>query len=288
MRLCLKCGHEFKAAGWCCTACDWQAQIIGGFPSLAPEFATTGGGFKPEYFNELAQLEAGSFWFRSRNRYIIWALQHYFPKAGSFLEIGCGTAFVLSGIAQTCPDMRIAGSEIFSQGLAFAALRLPGAELMQMDARSIPYVAEFDSIGAFDVLEHIVDDEMVLRETNKALKSGGGLLLTVPQHQFLWSPADENARHVRRYSSRDLKEKVERAGFKVMRMTSFVSFLLPLMLVSRWAKRNASGKEASAELALAPSLDALLEQVMRLELLLIKTGINLSIGGSLLLIASKK
>ena len=89
------------------------------------------------------------------------------------------------------------------------------------------YAAEFDAIGAFDVLEHIVDDEMVLRETNKALKSGGGLLLTVPQHQFLWSAADESARHVRRYSSRDLREKVERAGFKVIRMTSFVSFCYP-------------------------------------------------------------
>ena len=38
------------------------------------------------------------------------------------------------------------------------------------------------------------------------------------------------------------------------------------MLASRWAKRNASDEEASAELALAPSLDALLEQVMRLYL----------------------
>ena len=56
MRLCLKCGDEFKAAGWCCPDCDWQAQIIGGFPSLAPEFATAGGGFKPEYFDELAAI----------------------------------------------------------------------------------------------------------------------------------------------------------------------------------------------------------------------------------------
>ena len=73
-------------------------------------------------------------------------------------------------IAQAAPTCAFPGSELFSQGLAFAAERLPGAELMQMDARSIPYVAEFDAIGAFDVLEHIVEDEMVLRETNKALK----------------------------------------------------------------------------------------------------------------------
>lgn len=262
--------------------------VIEGFPAFAPAFAMEGGGFNPESFAELARLEAGSFWFRSRNRLIIWALQHYFPKAGSFLEVGCGTAFVLSGIAQARPDMRLAGSEIFSQGLTFAAERLPGVELMQMDARSIPYAAEFDAIGAFDVLEHIVEDQLVLNEIGKALKPNGGLLLTVPQHQFLWSAADESAHHVRRYSSRDLREKVERAGFKVIRMTSFVSLLLPMMLASRWAKRRASAEETSAELALAPSLDALLEQVMRLELLLIQSGLNLPIGGSLLLIATKK
>jgi len=287
MRLCLRCGHEFEANRWRCPACDWQAQKIGGFSSLAPEFALEGGGFKPEYFAELARLEAGNFWFRSRNRLIIWALQHYFPEAGSFLEIGCGTGFVLSGIAQACPDMRFAGSEVFSQGLAFAAERLPDAELMQMDARHIPYISEFDAIGAFDVLEHIAEDEIVLQEINRALKPDGGLLLTVPQHQFLWSAADESAQHVRRYCVLDLKEKVEGAGFKILRSTSFVSLLLPLMLASRRCHSGTGNEETKAELALSQPIDTLLENVMRMELGLIRSGLNFPIGGSLLLMASK-
>jgi SAM-dependent methyltransferase len=287
VRLCLKCGHEFWAARWCCPDCDWQAQKIEGFPSLAPEFAKAGGGFKPEYFAELARLEAGSFWFRSRIRLIIWALQHYFSKAGCFLEIGCRTAFVLSGIAQARPEMHLAGSEIFSQGLAFAAKRLPDVELMQMDARHIPYIAEFDAIGAFDVLEHIAEDETVLQEINRALKPNGGLLLTVSQHQFLWSAADESAQHVRRYCLVDLKEKVERAGFKILRSTSFVSLLIPLMLASRRRHNGTGNAQANAELALSKPIDTLLENVMRMELGLIRCGLNFPIGGSLLLIASK-
>lgn len=287
MRLCLKCGHKFEAGLWRCPVCDWQAQKIEGFSSLAPEFATAGGGFKLEYFVELARLEAGSFWFRSRNRLIIWALQHYFSKAESFLEIGCGTGFVLSGIAQARPDMHLAGSEIFSQGLAFAAKRLPDAELMQMDARHIPYIAEFDAIGAFDVLEHIAEDETVLQEINRALKPNGGLLLTMPQHQFLWSAADESAQHFRRYCVLDLKEKVERAGFKILRSTSFVSLLLPLMLASRRRHSCTGNEQAKAELALSKPVDTLLENVMRMELGLIRGGLNFPVGGSLLLMASK-
>jgi len=287
MRTCVACGREFEHANWQCPACYSQPEIIDGFRAFAPEFATEGGGFKSEYFAELANVEAASFWFRSRNSLILWALRRYFPGIESLLEIGCGTGFVLSGIAAARPELRLAGSEIFARGLSFAAQRVPGAELMQMDARRIPYASEFDAVGAFDVLEHIAEDEAVLREICRALKPGGGMLLTVPQHRFLWSAADDVARHVRRYSAADLQAKVEQAGFRILRMTSFVSLLLPMMLVSRLTKRSARGEEAVTELVLARPLDALLENIMSLERLMIGAGLNFPVGGSLLLIASK-
>lgn len=286
MRICLKCSQAFDAAHWCCPVCDWQPPIVDGFSALAPEFALDGGGFSSYFFAKLARLEAGSFWFRGRNKTIIWALQRYFPKIENFLEVGCGTGFVLSGIAAARDNLHLTGSEIFSRGLGFAAARVPAAELMQMDARCIPFVSEFDAIGIFDVLEHIVEDEAVLLEIAQALRPAGGFLLTVPQHPFLWSVADKTAKHVRRYSARDLKWKVERAGFKILRLTSFVSLLLPIMLASRWRKRGARA-DTQSELALSPAVDALLERVMSLELLLIRSGLNFPVGGSLLLIAVK-
>jgi hypothetical protein len=124
-------------------------------------------------------------------------------------------------------------------------------------------------------------------QNNPALKPNGGLLLTLPQHQFLWSTADESAQHVRRYCIVDLKEKVERAGFKVLRSTSFVSLLLPLMLASRRRHSPPGIEQAKAELALSKPIDTLMENVMRMELGFIRAGLNFPIGGSLLLIASK-
>src|SRR4029434_1696412 len=86
-------------------------------------------------FSRLAALEAGNFWFEGRNRLLVWALRRYFPAARSFLELGCGTAFVLACIQRAFPALALAGAEVFSKGLAHASARAPNAALFQMDAR---------------------------------------------------------------------------------------------------------------------------------------------------------
>lgn len=273
---------------WACPHCNYTPDRIGGLPALAPELAQAGAGFHPADFAKLAALEAGNFWFRARNRLIVWALCRHFPVIHRYLEIGCGTGYVLAGVAAAYPHARITGSEVFSSGLAYAANRVPRAELLQMDARRIPYVEEFDVIGAYDVLEHIVEDEKVLGEMRNALKPDGGILITVPQHPWLWSQTDENACHVRRYRVGELHEKVERAGFRVLLETSFVSLLLPAMLASRLAKRKSTRNQVTkAELSLPKYIDRPFEAVMDLERQLIRFGLRFSFGGSLLLAAKK-
>ena len=287
MKYCLNCKLPFESQLWECPSCAWKPEQIEDLPAFAPELAHAGDGFDPEVFVRLAQAEQSSFWFRSRNRLIVWALQVYFPAVQSLLEIGCGTGFVLSGIRHALPGIRLAGSEIFVQGLSFARQRLPDADLMQMDARNIPFSEEFDAVGAFDVLEHIAEDEVVLQEMFRALKPGGGLLITVPQHMFLWSATDEEACHVRRYSASELRAKVGQAGFEVQRQTSFVSFLLPAMLLTRRKKKIRQDSITSCELQLPRLLNSVLEIVMRCEFLAIRAGCNLPLGGSLLLLARK-
>jgi SAM-dependent methyltransferase len=256
--------------------------------AFAPELAEKGEGFDASYFGRLAKLEPGSFWFRSRNRLLCWALKHYFPDAQSFFEIGCGTGFVLTGIRKELPRLTLVGGEVFSAGLSLAADRLPGVDLYQMDARQIPFESEFDAIGAFDVLEHIRDDELVLAQMYRAVRKGGGIILTAPQHSFLWSEVDEYSRHVRRYSMFNLKAKVERAGFKMLRATSFVSLLLPLMLIARLKKRPANTEfDPVAEFKLTALANYVLERVMDVERAMIRLGLSFPVGGSLLLVAKK-
>jgi SAM-dependent methyltransferase len=294
--LCLRCGASLATAApsptvsahWRCPQCGFEPENAGGLPLFAPEIAGGGEGYDPAHFAELARLEAANFWFRARNRLIVWALARYFPGTRSFFEVGCGTGFVLSGIAQAFPGMRLTGAEAASAALAFAARRVPQASLLQMDARRIPFRAEFDAVAAFDVIEHVPDDAAVLAGLRSAVVPGGGVLITVPHHRWLWSEFDVRVRHVRRYSRRELLDKVTGAGLEVLRMTAFVSVLLPLMLLSRLRQRRpAPDYDPLAELRMPPWLDWPLERALDFERCFIRAGASLPAGGSLLLVARR-
>lgn len=287
MRICPNCAHAFEAASWHCPACGQGPLIIEGFPALAADMARGGGGFRPEYFDALAKLEANHFWFRNRNRIILWALREYVPRLDRYLEIGCGTGFVLSAVAMAYPHASLTGSEVFSAGLPYAYARVPRAELLQMDARNIPYADHFDVVGAFDVLEHIREDELVLQAIHRALRPGGDLVLTVPQHPWLWSQQDELACHVRRYTAEELVEKLERTGFQVRLCTSFVSLLLPVLWMTRRFVRASVDEDPLSGLRIGRAANRLLSPIMTLDYIALRMGVRFPAGGSLLIVAEK-
>lgn len=285
MKRCIACEARFESNDWTCPECGFvptPQDDVFQFAGDAPD-----AGYKPEYFPRLAAIEQAHFWFRVRNELIQWALAKYFPEAKSFLEVGCGTGFVLEGIRERFPRIRVVGSEIFLDGLAFAKARLPGVEFYQMDARSIPFEDEFDVVGSFDVLEHLVEDNRALAEMFKATRPGGGLLVTVPQQRSLWSASDEHAMHQRRYSSAELRKKVETAGFQIERITSFNSLLFPLMFWSRMQHKRDQEFQPWRELEISPTLNRILGSILELERSLIEKGLSFPVGGSLLLVGRR-
>lgn len=287
MKRCPACEALFDGADWTCPKCGYQPVLRDEIYQFTNEPPDADAGFKPEYFAQLAEIEESNFWFRARNELIQWALHNYFPDANSFFEVGCGTGFVLAGIHEKFPRMRLAGSEIFADGLAIAKARVANAELYQMDARRISFEGEFDAVGAFDVLEHVIEDENVLAQMFNAVRSDGGLLLTVPQHPFLWSASDQHAMHQRRYKRAELRTKVKSAGFRIERITSFNSLLLPLMIWSRVGQKRDHGFQPLREFEIGPALNKTLESILKLERMIIRTGASFPAGGSLLLVGRK-
>lgn len=283
MKICFGCQKRYESNDWSCPDCHYTPQLSpDGKPQFAPYLAELNEGFPATRYCK----EAGNFWFRARNRLIVWALKNYFPSMKNFFEVGCGTGYVLSGVQKEFPTVRLYGAEIYAEALNIAAQNVNCAEMLQMDATRIPYEREFDVIGAFDVLEHIQDDELVLKQMHQALKGkAGGLILTVPQHMSLWSVADDYACHVRRYSASDLSKKLTAAGFRILSMTSFVTSLLPLMYLSRMRNKSLADYDPSGEFDIPLWLNKSLEAVLVLEQSAIRAGLSLPAGGSLLAVA---
>ena len=144
--------------------------------------------------------------------------------------------------------------------------------------------------GALSSLRHWhrAEDEVVLAQIHKALKPGGTLVLTVPQHPWLWSQADDYAVQQRRYTAAEMHRKLRDAGFSILRSSSFVSLLLPAMALARFRQRKAGPDyDPTQEMRLPAWLNAAMAACMRFELQLIRLGFNWPAGGSRLVVARK-
>lgn len=76
---------------------------------------------------------------------------------------------------------------------------------------------EYDTVVCINVLEHVKFDRVMLRNFKRVLKKNGKLVLVVPAYRKLYGSIDKADNHYRRYDRSDILEKVEGAGFRVVK-----------------------------------------------------------------------
>jgi SAM-dependent methyltransferase len=74
-----------------------------------------------------------------------------------------------------------------------------------------------DYVYTLNVLEHVPDDEALVRETFSRLRRGGRFFVYVPAFPILWSRLDDHVKHQRRYRGAPMAAMLRRAGFVVVR-----------------------------------------------------------------------
>lgn len=240
--------------------------------------------------------EDNHWWFATRTWSLLNLLDKNFSRRdGGVLDLGCGAGNMIHHLSRYGS---VRGIDIDPRPVAAAQAR--GYDVQQGDpSRGTPYPdASFDLVTALDVIEHVDDDRAVLREAYRLLRPNGILAITTPAFQWLWSHNDELNAHQRRYSACELREKIERAGFRIKRL-SFGFFLVfpisaPMILLrKRFGKKvdlrshilHADEYQVEME-PTAPWLNFILRGVGRVEAALVSR-INLPIGSSLTCIAEK-
>lgn len=174
----IKPGEAVWPISWRCRSCGRTVPDAFGIPMFEPGLADTPSGFDPAAFDMLAKIEATHFWFVARNELIVGLVDKYFAQARCYLEIGCGNGAVLQALERSRNWDRMVGSDLHPRRLAYARARLAQrVEFAQLDARAIAAKAAFDLIGAYDIIEHVADDEAMLRSMHRAIAPGGGVLI---------------------------------------------------------------------------------------------------------------
>lgn len=137
---------------------------------------------------------------------------------GKILEIGCGIGTFTKLLLKTTDAVSCIDTE--SEYIEEVQKRLPIKNAYVGDITNLTTFWNgklYDSIFCSNVLEHINDDELALRNMHHILKKEGYLVLIVPAHQFLYNSLDYCLEHKRRYGLNSLKIKCRKSGFTVIR-----------------------------------------------------------------------
>lgn len=189
-------------------------------------------------------------WYRARFTFVKALLENSSSYNMRILDFGCGSGEVLSECIRR-GFVNVKGMDTSIDCIESARTRGINCELL---TNAIPSIdKQYDLILCLDVLEHLGDDLLYLEMFQNALSQNGRILITVPAHQFLWSPHDVFNHHFRRYSRRSLIKLIEKSGLHIESIRYWNSSLFPIFFVirplSRFLRRN-----GSSEFALPPRI----------------------------------
>jgi len=232
-------------------------------------------------------FEADYWWFVGRRKIIFDQIADLplSPEKSLILDAGCGTGLITTYLNRYG---RTLGADASEEGLRFCKSRRL-KDLVLTDVQKPPLKSDrFDLIVALDLLEHLEEDTLALKEFYRICKAGGHLLVFVPAYEFLWSGEDVVSQHRRRYTARELSDKMQESGFSIKKLSYVNTLLFPLIclviLFNRFFRPETLSR--SNLHPLPASLNRILTGILKSEAFFLKK-IDFPFGASLLCLAVK-
>jgi SAM-dependent methyltransferase len=183
-------------------------------------------------------VEDVHWWFVGRRRILLQVLDRYVGRSRKdqcrILDVGCGTGTMLTYLASYG---KAQGVDFDEEAVGYCHER-GLVDVRQGAAETLPFDdGSFDLVTALDVIEHLDDDAVALREMSRVLRPGGQVLVTVPAHRFMWGDQDEVNMHKRRYVAGEIRDRLTANGFQVLRLSYMNAFMFPPIATIRLLRR---------------------------------------------------
>lgn len=244
-----------------------------------------------KYFEEYFVLERNHWWFKVRIKilqtHIRFLVKKHQLKDPKILNVGAGTGFT----SQILMDFGDTTSVEYDEDCCKMVKEKTGMVFENASITELPYPDNsFDIVTAFDVVEHIEDDQKAVEELQRVTKKGGIIITTVPAYNFLWSQHDVINHHHRRYTrktylklwhpERGKLKKEYNTYFNFILFVPVAAFRLLSNLFSRKTKRIDAGSDFSVNKS--GIIDSVLYYLMSMEIPMIKARFVLPFGISYL------
>lgn len=249
-----------------------------------------------DLYEDLYVKEHTHWWHVGKRAIVYGLLRKYMPPGSRdtrrALDLGCGAGLNLERLSKYA---EATGTDYYEEALHFCRRR-GFNRLCKADAANLPFAAEsFDIVTALDVIEHLDDDAVALRELWRVMRPGGILIVSVPAYRFLWTYWDDILGHRKRYTTGMMREAAASAGFRVRKVSySNALILLPAVMVRigkslllKVASRNGKSSEPGSDFIEVPRpVNGALVGYYRLEAAWLRRG-GLPFGLSVVCVAEK-
>lgn len=224
-----------------------------------------------------------SWWFRGKRTIFDGLFRGKIPPTALVLDVGAGQGLFVNHLAG--PRRVIAVDEWWD---CLERNRQRGGLPVRGDATRLPVRSDcFDYLFALDVLEHLPDDDAVVKEWARVLKPGGLMVINVPALDCLWSPHDVQMGHYRRYNRRKLARVLESNGLRCERLAYSNFFLTPIAwLIFNLKLYRGSESNPEAHIPVPKPVQWIITLCYQIEAAWLKR-FSFPFGGSLIAIARK-
>jgi SAM-dependent methyltransferase len=215
-----------------------------------------------------SEVEKDHWWFVvRRNLFKKEIAKLKLPADAAILDAGTSTGTNLR-MLQEMGFTNVRGLDMSDEAIRWCAEKGLGT-VHKGDVCSMPFAdASFDLVLATDIVEHVEFDVRALQDIRRVLKPWGSAIITVPAFEALWGLQDQAAHHKRRYTRRELVDKLKAAKCRIYRIY-FFNFLL---FVPIWAARQAirifKPKLESENQVNSPLLNSVLKAVFAVDVAL--------------------